>query len=244
MSFNLTVNNKQVPVTVPKSITLGKQTLEQFSPWKNWITKLEGNLKNNPNFQFNNVEIQSVDYFGNNKLGFLKFKSEVIHPNGKQLPGIVVLRGGSVTMLVQIKCKESNERYVILTSQPRVAAGQLTLHELPAGMIDDGTFRGAAAREIEEECGIKISEDELTELSDEPILISPGLLDETMSIFTCTKEMSQSEINELEGKLTGNPEESEAIALKIVKFDELMDYQKDAKLLLALALLKSKQNYL
>lgn len=37
--------------------------------------------------------------------------------------------------------------------QPRVPAGTLAMPELPAGMVDDGTFAGAAAKEIKEELG-------------------------------------------------------------------------------------------
>jgi ADP-sugar diphosphatase len=43
----------------------------------------------------------------------------------------------------------------------------LAFTELPAGMLDDGgTFAGAAAREIEEECDLSISESELVNLSE------------------------------------------------------------------------------
>jgi len=44
----------------------------------------------------------------------------------------------------------------LLTLQPRIAAGSLAFPELPAGMVDDGTFSGAAAKEIEEELGTAI----------------------------------------------------------------------------------------
>jgi ADP-sugar diphosphatase len=92
----------------------------------------------------------------------------------EHLPGSIFLRGPSVAMLVLLvpddveagSAQEGEERRVILTVQPRVPAGSLGFVELPAGMVDNGTFAGAAAREIEEELGLVIEESDLTNLSD------------------------------------------------------------------------------
>jgi ADP-sugar diphosphatase len=55
---------------------------------------------------------------------------------------------------------------VVLTVQPWVPAGSLEFVELPAGMLDDSSFTGAAAaKEIQEECGIEIPADELLDLT-------------------------------------------------------------------------------
>lgn len=43
------------------------------------------------------------------------------------------------------------DRHVLLTVQPRIPAGGLRMVEIPAGMVDDGSFKGAAANEIKEE---------------------------------------------------------------------------------------------
>jgi len=53
----------------------------------------------------------------------------------------------------------------VLTVQPWVPAGSLEFVELPAGMLDDSSFTGAAAKEIQEECGIEIPADELLDLT-------------------------------------------------------------------------------
>ncbi|KAM7201955.1 Nudix hydrolase [Naviculisporaceae sp. PSN 640] len=114
----------------------------------------------------------------------------------EHLPGAVFLRGPSVAMLVILipddnltdgdgsqseyvegkkkkkgnepaKDKEEEERYVLLTVQPRIAAGSLEFVELPAGMVDEaGNFSGTAAREIQEELGLEIPASELVCLSD------------------------------------------------------------------------------
>ena len=58
------------------------------------------------------------------------------------------------------------DKHVLLTVQPRIAAGSLALTELPAGMLDDGTFSGTAAKEISEETGLQVPESELINMSE------------------------------------------------------------------------------
>ena len=41
-------------------------------------------------------------------------------------------------------------KHVILTVQPRVAAGSLAFTEIPAGMLDDGSLKGAAGMVVQE----------------------------------------------------------------------------------------------
>ena len=49
-----------------------------------------------------------------------------------------------------------------VSSQARVPVGDHNLPEIPAGMLDGkGDFKGVAADEIQEECHIVISKDEL-----------------------------------------------------------------------------------
>lgn len=90
---------------------------------------------------------------------------------GEKLPGSILLRGPSVGMLCilqpnDLPADSQDEKWVIMTSQPRVAAGSLEFLELPAGMVDGSTFTGTAAKEIEEEVGLVIKEDELINLSE------------------------------------------------------------------------------
>jgi len=65
-----------------------------------------------------------------------------------------------------LPAESQEEKHVLLTVQPRIAAGGLGFVELPAGMVDKGTFGGTAAREIKEELGLDIPEDELTNLTE------------------------------------------------------------------------------
>ena len=59
-----------------------------------------------------------------------------------------------------------DEKYALLTVQPRPAAGSLAFAEIPAGMLDDsGSFAGKAAEEIKEETSITVSADELQDMT-------------------------------------------------------------------------------
>lgn len=146
------------------------------------------------------------------------------------------------------------EIYVLLTVQPRVPAGGLQFVELPAGMVDGGTFAGSAAKEIKEELGLEIPEDELTNLTDlaipahangegkeeqlpRAIFPSAGGCDEHIPIFLHEKRVPRSQLNEWTGKLTGLRDEGEKITLKLVRLEDLWwEGARDAKALGAWAL--------
>jgi ADP-sugar diphosphatase len=149
------------------------------------------------------------------------------------------------------------EKFVITTVQPRIATGSLSFVEIPAGMLDDGTFAGSAAKEIEEECGLKVPESELVNLTalalaekapenDNPesvvqlgegIYPSPGACDEYIPIFLYEQKVSRKELESWQGKLTGLRDEGENITLKIVKLKDLWkEGVRDGKTLAAVAL--------
>lgn len=147
---------------------------------------------------------------------------------------------------------DSDERYVVFTVQPRLAAGSLGLVEIPAGMVDDhGSFKGAAAKEIEEELGLTIQEDELSCLSelaapnreegDEGLATamfpSPGACDEHITIFSHERRIPREQLKEWSGRLTGLREHGEKITLKVVPMKDAWRVgARDAKCLAALAL--------
>ncbi len=126
--------------------------------------------------------------------------------------------------------------------------------ELPAGMVDDGTFKGAAANEIEEELGLKIPEDELINISElalpevregndredalpRAMFPSAGGCDEFIPIFLHERRVPRAHLNEWTGKLTGLRAEGEKITLKLVPLEDLWrEGARDAKALGAWAL--------
>jgi ADP-sugar diphosphatase len=145
------------------------------------------------------------------------------------------------------------ETYVLLTVQPRVPVGSLEMVELPAGMVDGGTFVGSAAKEIKEELGLDIPEDELVNLSElaspnntdskeneglpQAMFPSAGGCDECIQLFLHEKRVPRGTLKEWTGRLTGLRDEGEKITLKLVKVEDLWwEGARDAKALGALAL--------
>jgi ADP-sugar diphosphatase len=148
-------------------------------------------------------------------------------------------------------------RYVVLTVQPRVPAGSLSFVEIPAGMVDDaGSFKGVAAKEIEEELGMTIHEDELVCLSDlaaeknsdqtsdtgdeqmaNAMFPSAGGCDEHVTLYSCERRLPRDQIEAWNGRLTGLRSHGEKITLKVVPMQHLWKVgARDAKALSALAL--------
>ncbi|KAK4449201.1 putative nudix domain-protein [Podospora aff. communis PSN243] len=262
-----------IPVTLPDG--LSQEQVLSFHPFQTWLTTLQNSLavqSQNPSHPFHkfpyslrSVTIQSYDLFGK-RIGFLKLTSTVSTPDGESLPGAVFLRGASVAMLVMLipddAPPDTEERYVLLTVQPRIAAGSLEFVELPAGMVDEeDAFAGTAAKEIKEELGMEIHKSELKNLSDlaagvesggggdgeektlgdgnlpRGVFPSPGACDEFIPIFAHERRVPREQLGEWTGKLTGLREEGEKITLKLVRLQDVWkEASRDGKTLAALAL--------
>lgn len=147
-----------------------------------------------------------------------------------------------------------DEKRAILTVQPRIPAGSLSFAEIPAGMLDDsGSFAGGAAKEIHEETGLTIPQEELVDMTalamartgaydgaetlQDAVYPSAGGSDEFIPIFLCQKRMARREIEALQGRLTGLRQHGEKITLKVVPLQELWrEGARDGKTLAAWAL--------
>ncbi|TGZ82712.1 hypothetical protein EX30DRAFT_354101 [Ascodesmis nigricans] len=246
---NTTKTASNVPITLPPDLSVDK--LHSFHPFTSWLSTLESNLNSQRTdsshpfasdpYSLRSITIQSVDFFGS-RIGFLKLKADVRNSQNSHLPGSIFLRGSSVAILLIPELEESpDEKWVMLTVQPRIPAGVIDLVELPAGMMDDQskTFAGTAAQEIEEECGITIEEDglvELTALAKGPVYMSPGGCDEVTRIFLCRQKVKSETLKEWQGKLTGLRDRGEKITLKLVKLEDVWRETADAKALAAIAL--------
>ncbi|KPI37008.1 Nudix hydrolase 14, chloroplastic [Cyphellophora attinorum] len=260
-------NFPNVEIKLPEGLP-GKQLLD-FRPFDQWWRTLSESLRGQDNpthpfhaspYRLEAIEIQSVDHFGS-RIGFIKLKATMRNGDGEIIPGAVFMRGGSVAMLIIVSEDASEadaESHVILTVQPRIPAGSLSFVELPAGMIDDsGTFSGAAAKEIKEETGLDIKEDELIDMTQlaikqqseedkdggcevhlqEGSYPSPGGSDEFIPLFVVRKQMPKQEIEALRGKLTGLREHGEKITLKLVRLEDVWKVAaRDGKTLAAIAL--------
>ncbi|KAL2064218.1 hypothetical protein VTL71DRAFT_4712 [Oculimacula yallundae] len=259
-----TFNLPDTDVIVKLVDNLSKEEVLAFPAFKNWLSTLQSNLslQGNPSHVYHkypyvlrDINIQSIDRFGK-RIGFMKIAANITNTENESLPGAILLRGASVGMLVLLQPSDlppssQAEKHVILTVQSRIATGGLQFIELPAGMVDGGTFSGAAAKEIKEELGLEIPEDELVNLSELAIpegkegeeicpramFPSAGGCDEYIPIFLHERRVPREQLGEWTGKLTGLRSEGEKITLKLVKLEDLwLEGARDAKALAACAM--------
>ncbi|KAJ1843227.1 hypothetical protein LPJ73_005553 [Coemansia sp. RSA 2703] len=228
--------------------------IERFPPLVDWLSNLDRQISMQKassakeTIVFDRITLQSVDVFGSGKIGFLKFTTSARRmPENKSLPGVVFLRGGAVAVFLILRTSSAAAKpvlsfqdndHVVLTVQPRLAVPDLSLSEIPAGMLDgqSGEFSGTAARELEEETGLVIHADELVELTDRGVYPSPGACDEFLRLFACEKRISESELQKIEGRLSGLRDEGEFITLRLARLKDLCRETSDMKTLAALCL--------
>lgn len=265
-TFDLPKTSPPCPVRLTENIT--QDQLLSYPAFKTWHKTITHSLslQSNVNHEFSKspyrlreITVQSVDWFGSGdkkRLGFVKISAQITNDNEEHLPGAVFMRGSSVAMLLVLQPDDvpegdESEKHVLLTVQPRLAAGSLAFPEIPAGMLDDaGSFSGGAAKEIEEETGLVVKDEDLIDmtalaLQDENsaeqlqkgVFTTPGACDEFVPIFYYHKRLPRKELEEFRGKLTGLRDEGEKITLKVVKLDDLWrEGARDAKTLSAWAL--------
>ena len=265
MSLLRTITSNEIQVKLSDDIS--EKEIDEFPACKTWAKTLKRSLEaqKSPNHPFHenpyrlrSITVQAVDRFGGGRIGFIKLQADIRTDDDQKLPGSIFMRGGSVAMLLILQVEGSSiddDQFVILTKQPRIPAGSLSFIEIPAGMVDaSGTFSGAAAKEIEEETGLTVEESELVDMTElavqsqdrtddeedvlqNAVYPSPGGSDEFIPIFLARKTISQSEIDKLQGKLTGLRDHGEKITLKIVKLNDAWKVAaRDAKTLSALCL--------
>lgn len=127
-------------------------------------------------------------------------------------------------------------------------------------MLDNsGSFAGGAAKEIQEETGLSIPQNELVDMISlalqttgrelgngetlqKAVYPSAGGSDEFIPVFYCLKRMARRDIDGLQGRLTGLRQHGEKITLKVVPLKELWrEGLRDGKTLAAWALYKGLQ---
>ena len=106
-TFMIPGTSPQVPVNLSPDIT--QDQLLAFPAFRTWTSTLQHSLslQKFPSHPFyaspyilRSITIQSADFFGGKRLGFVKLKADVTNKQGEHLPGSVFLRGGSVAMMV------------------------------------------------------------------------------------------------------------------------------------------------
>lgn len=247
-----------VPLTLPTG--LSKDQLLEFKAFRDWQKTLQGSIEKQKlhdhpfhaaPYQLRSVRVDSFDRI-KPRILFVKLVALVQNGDGETLPGVVFLRGGSVAILMILRPVDAlDERYVVMTEQPRPAAGTLRFMEIPAGMLDDEeNFAGAAAREIEEEVGLKLNKSELIDMTAlalkghrmeenlrDSMYPSPGACDEFISIFLWEQEKERMEIDDLKDRLTGERGEQEHITVRLMAYEQLLQVgARDGKTLAAWSL--------
>lgn len=184
------------------------------------------------------LNIQSVDFVGQVRRPlFVKLRAELRDPQGRTLPGIVVLRGHAVAVLPVLQLE--GEDFVVLVEQARIPAAQLECLEIPAGMCDGGSdFAAIACKELKEETGLVCAESDLESIYQnlDWIDASPGLLDEGIKLFLYRRTSSPAEIETMRTSHFGNAEENEYIKIHVLPVEEALTKVRDSKTMLALAL--------
>ncbi len=220
-----------IPVTAEAGIDIAVAV--KAKPFTDWLAQVD-----RTRFNLRSVCFQSVDMFGP-RVGFIKFKCDVVDSTGRFIPGVIFARGGAVAILAVVRCE--GKEYAVMTVQPRLATGSFEFCEVMAGMLDgSGHFAGVAAKELKEEAEIELSADDLTDLGalagfKDGIYLSPGACEETIRIFAFFREMSREQLDQLQGRCTGALEEGEQIILRVVPLEQLLSVN-DAKTIVAYAL--------
>lgn len=261
-TFTLTSYSPPIPVTVEADLNVSKEAIINFKAFKDWLDAMIENLarQNTPGhafqpdpWQLKEVKVHSVTIFATGKIGFMTIEAILRKDKEpKSLDRVIFLRGGSVAVLMILRPKDSrNERYVILTEQPRIGACGMSFLEIPAGMLDEeDEIKGKAIQEIKEETGLEIQKDELIDMTElalgqtetaedlRPAMYpSPANLDEFIPILLWEKELDRKEIEGLKGKLTGLRKQDELITLRVCDYEVLWkEGARDAKTLAAWAL--------
>ena len=231
------------------------EKIKAFVPLQDYCKNMD------PRFTVRGIVIQSIDLFSN-RIGFMKIKADILGPDGRRVPGIAFLRGGSVIILVVLTIEDSpEEKYVVLIKQPRSPSGTLEQIELAAGMLDGSdNIAGKAIQEMGEELDIWPKQKELIDLTEiaygqggskkvlgynggiTPLLksrgvfASPGGSDEFYRIMLYQKIITRDKLASYSDHKTGAAEENESITTMVVPLDMVWKWSPIAGTLSALYL--------
>ncbi|MBX7241517.1 MAG: NUDIX hydrolase [Bacteroidia bacterium] len=143
-------------------------------------------------------------------------------PEGGKILPLCMIKGEVVTVLVCFIEKETKERFLLLVKQRRICDGSM-LYEHPAGMVDkDDKPLAVAVKEVKEETGLMVTEEQIIALNQEPLYPSTGTCDEAMYFFCCELEMSHSEMDAYHDKIMGVEHENESIITEIVPLKDAL----------------------
>lgn len=195
-------------------------------------------------FHLSAVHFESADFVtrkGQKILLFLKIKATVTDEKGKRVPGIVMLRGNAVGVLVVLWCE--GKPYLLLVDQPRLATGTRHSLEIVAGMLDwSSDWHKVALEELHEEAGLQVSDHELIDLQSEfggqqtGVIVSCGLLDERLYLAAVEREVSRADLKNMDGKEQEYTAEEEGIHTVVLPYHDACRRFTDSKSMIAVYL--------
>ncbi|AXY23503.1 ADP-ribose pyrophosphatase [Komagataeibacter saccharivorans] len=183
-------------------------------------------------FTLRHVLVRDAVAFSATRMGFILVQADALH-HGEPVPGLALLRGDSVSVLIVLKCPGHPDR-TILTREARVPIARPDLLALPAGMLDGGAFVSTALRELSEEVGadLRVREKDLIRLTD--VWLSPGGCDEAIGLYYTELHIGEALARSLAERQTGLACEHEYIRLHVVNMADLPRIgMTDAKTLLS-----------
>jgi 8-oxo-dGTP pyrophosphatase MutT (NUDIX family) len=124
-----------------------------------------------------------------------------------------------------------------MVRQPRTGNGEWNC-EFPAGMLDlcvDDPL-GTAIRELREETGICLKQDQLTCLYSKKLYTSVGLSDEAVYYYGALLEVDDAVYTALHGSAAGAVHESETIEVMLLSEQQVREQAVSAQVLLGLEL--------
>jgi len=191
---------------------------------ENLVDSHKYNLWKN-NLEANGLDIHRIDelYSRRNGKGEVLFSllyTDATTPEGNKIPPICFLKGEVVCVLICFIDSVTKQKSLLLVQQRRICDGSMT-YEHPAGMLDSESDAAAvAAREVEEETGIKVEISQLIKLNEKPYYPSTGTSDEAMYLFYCELELTTEEIGSYHNKSMGLLSDHEFINTYVVPFEE------------------------
>jgi ADP-sugar diphosphatase len=234
---NITIRGNEVEFVFNARLT--EEQFRRFEPFWQWCRNLDDELA------LLAVDVQAVTKFGG-RIAFMTIEAFIKDKLDNNISTTVFLRGPSVVILMILR-DEFGDPFVVLTRQARPAVGRANITELIAGTLDGSKkITGRAIKEVEEETGLVIEEQDLFDLvkmiygPDCPgITATPGASDELFLPFACVKQMTREKIESMNNLLAGLREEHERIIVLIKPLLPISDLVKelpDSKSLMTLML--------
>ena len=145
-------------------------------------------------------------------------------PEGKPLLPYALLRGSACVVVPVCRNLDSGEKRFLMIRQRRIGHGGLSL-EFPAGMLDGDVHDPVetAARELEEETGVKVEPSQMKSLWIRDLFSSPGLSDESVYFYYVEIDLKEAAWKALEGGAAGHAHEGEYITTTLKTFAEALN---------------------